>query len=154
MASFNKIILVGNLTRDPELKSFGSDNKVCKLGLASSRNFKNKSTGQNDQEVCFIDADVWGFQAENSAKYLSKGSPVLVEGRLKFDQWKDSDGKTKTKHSITVERIVFLASRSATNDAEHSEVEEIPESMIQSFKDTFKSKKNNESSQYDSGLPF
>ena len=109
MASYNRVIMVGNLTRDPELKQVGMGN-VCRMSIASNRQFKNKQTGAAVQEVCFIDVDVWGPQAESTHKYLRKGSPVLVEGRLKFDTWKDTEGQTRSKHGIVAERVVFLGS--------------------------------------------
>lgn len=109
MASYNRVIMVGNLTRDPELKQVGMGN-VCRMSIASNRQFKNKQTGAMVQEVCFIDVDVWGPQAESTHKYLRKGSPVLVEGRLKFDTWKDTEGQTRSKHGIVAERVVFLGS--------------------------------------------
>lgn len=109
MASFNRIILVGNLTRDPELKQVPSG-QLCNLGVASSRQFKNKQTGVMTQEVCFVDVDVWGAQAATAHQYLQKGRPVLIEGRLKFDMWEDAEGRKRSKHSITAERVVFLSS--------------------------------------------
>lgn len=109
MASYNRIIMVGNLTRDPELKQIGQGQSVCRLSLASNRQFKNKQ-GALTQEVCYIDVDVWGAQAENARQYLQKGRPVLVEGRLKLDSWKDAEGQNRTKHSIVADRVVFLGS--------------------------------------------
>lgn len=109
MASFNRVILVGNLTRDPEYKQL-STNALCRLGLASSRSFKNRQTGNVTQEVLFIDVDVWGAQAESCRQYLQKGRPVLVEGRLKLDTWKEADGSNRRKHTIVAERVVFLGS--------------------------------------------
>lgn len=108
MASYNRVIFVGNLTRDPELKQVGAGN-VCRLSVASNRQFKNKA-GVMQQEVCYIDVDVWGPQAETSRQYLQKGRAVLIEGRLKLDSWKDADGQTRSKHSIVADRVVFLAS--------------------------------------------
>lgn len=116
MASYNRIIMVGNLTRDPELKQVGMGN-VCRMSIASNRQFKNKQTGAAVQEVCFIDVDVWGPQADSTHKYLRKGSPVLVEGRLKFDTWKDTEGQTRSKHSIVAERVVFLGSGQASAES-------------------------------------
>lgn len=109
MAGYNRVIMVGNLTRDPELKQLASGQSVCRLTLASNRQFKNRQTGQMVQEVCFIDVDVWGAQAENCRQYLQKGRPVLVEGRLKLDTWKDNDGQSKSKHSLVADRVVFLS---------------------------------------------
>jgi single-strand DNA-binding protein len=108
MASLNKVILIGNLTRDPEKKQLPSGQVTTRLGLAINRQFKNKQTGQMTQEVCFIDVDVWGAQAESAHQYLAKGRMVLVEGRLKLDSWQDQAGQPRSKHSIVAERIVFL----------------------------------------------
>ncbi|NBV41093.1 single-stranded DNA-binding protein, partial [bacterium] len=108
MAAFNKIIMMGNLTRDPEYKQLPSGMAVCRLGIASNRQIKNRQTGANIQEVCYVDVDVWGAQAESCRQYLQKGRGVLVEGRLKFDSWKDAEGATRSKHSIIADRVVFL----------------------------------------------
>src|SRR5579863_2391978 len=109
MAAFNRVILVGNLTRDPEYRTLASGQAVCRLGMATNRQFKNKQTGSMVQEVCYIDIDVWGAQAESCRQYLQKGRPVLVEGRLKLDSWEDQTGQKRTKHSIVAERVVFLS---------------------------------------------
>lgn len=108
MASFNRIIIAGNLTRDPEYKQLQSGQGVCRLGLASNRQFKNRQTGTSIQEVCYIDIDVWGPQADSCNKFLQKGRGVLIEGRLKFDTWQDQQGQTRSKHSIVADRVVFL----------------------------------------------
>ena len=113
MASFNRVIIVGNLTKDPDLKQIGSGQSVCRLSIASNRQFKHKQNGTMVQEVCYVDVDVWGAQAENARQYLQKGKPVLIEGRLKFDMWKDSDGQTRSKHSIVADRVIFLGSNQA-----------------------------------------
>ncbi len=109
MASgYNRIIIMGNLTRDPELKQLGSSQSVCRLGIASNRQYKNRQSGDMVQEVCYVDVDVWGPQAETCKQYLEKGRPVLIEGRLKLDSWQDPDGKARSKHSIVADRVVFL----------------------------------------------
>lgn len=123
MAGYNRIIIVGNLTRDPEYKQIANGQAVCRLGLASNRPFKNRQTGATSQEVCYVDIDVWGAQAESCRQYLSKGRPVLVEGRLKFDTWQDQQGATRSKHSIAADRVVFLAS-AASEQAQEGEVEQ------------------------------
>lgn len=109
MASFNRVIIAGNLTRDPEYKQLPSGQGVCRLGLASNRQFKNRQTGMQIQEVCYVDIDVWGPQADSCNQYLQKGRGVLVEGRLKFDTWQDQQGQTRSKHSIVADRVVFLS---------------------------------------------
>lgn len=123
MASFNRIIIVGNLTRDPDYKQLSSGQAVCRLGLASNRQFKNRQSGSMIQEVCYIDVDVWGPQAESCRQYLQKGRPVLVEGRLKFDTWEDANSQTRSKHSIVADRVVFLAASQAGEMAEEREPE-------------------------------
>lgn len=111
MADYNRVIMIGNLTRDPELKTLPSGQPLCRLGIASNRQFKNRQTGAMVQEVCFIDVDVWGNQAESCRQYLQKGRAVLIEGRLKFDTWQDANGGgTRSKHTIVAERVVFLSS--------------------------------------------
>ncbi len=111
MANFNRIIIIGNLTRDPEYNQLPSGQGLCKLGIASNRQYKNRATGEMASEVCFVDVTVWGAQAESCNQYLQKGRPILVEGRLKLDTWKDQEGNNRSKHTITAERVVFLGSR-------------------------------------------
>lgn len=98
--SFNKVIIMGHLTRDPEHIDVSSAS-LCKFGLAS--NYKTK----NGEEVCFVDVAVWGKLADVCMQYLGKGKPVLVEGRLKLDQW-ERDGKQSSKHTIVAESVTFL----------------------------------------------
>jgi len=117
MASYNRIIIAGNLTRDPEYKQLPSGQGVCRLGLASNRQFKNRQTGTQIQEVCYVDIDVWGPQADSCNKFLQKGRGVLVEGRLKFDTWQDAQGQTRSKHSIVADRVVFLGNSGDTNES-------------------------------------
>jgi single-strand DNA-binding protein len=117
MAAFNRVIMVGNLTRDPEYRNIASGQAVCRLGLATNRQFKNKQTGSLVQEVCYIDVDVWGAQAESCRQYLQKGRPVLVEGRLKLDSWDDQAGQKRNKHSIVAERVVFLSNGASVETA-------------------------------------
>jgi len=116
MASFNRVIMIGNLTRDPEYKQLTSGQGVCRLGLATNREFKNKQSGTMVQEVCYIDIDVWGPQAEPCKQYLQKGRPVLVEGRLKLDTWQDQNGQNRSKHLIVADRVVFLSSGAQAGD--------------------------------------
>ncbi|HBS48214.1 TPA: single-stranded DNA-binding protein [Candidatus Dependentiae bacterium] len=108
MAGYNRIIFMGNLTRDPESKQLSSGQSLCKLSIASNRQFKNRQTGQMVQEVCFVDVEVWGAQAESSQQYLKQGRSVLIEGRLKLDSWQDKEGQKRSKHSIVADRVVFL----------------------------------------------
>ncbi len=112
MASYNRVIIGGNLTRDPEYKQLSSGQPVCRLGLASNRQYRNRQTGEMVQEVCFVDIDVWGAQADSCNQYLQKGRPILVEGRLKFDSWDDaSTGQKRSRHTIVADRVIFLSSQ-------------------------------------------
>lgn len=127
MASgYNRVVLVGNLTRDPELRQLPSGQSVCRLNLAMNRQFKNRQTGDMVQEVCYIDVDVWGPQADSTHNYLQKGRQALVEGRLKLDTWQDNDGNSRSKHSVVADRVVFLSSGAG---ADVSDKEEAPEAM-------------------------
>ncbi len=121
MAGYNRIVIMGNLTRDPDYKQLTSGQAVCRLGIACNRQFKNRQTGAMVQEVCYIDIDVWGAQAESCRQYLQKGRPVLIEGRLKYDTWEDQEGKTRSKHSIVADRVMFLSSSSQAAESEGAE---------------------------------
>src|SRR5438067_9994889 len=108
MANFNKIILVGNLTRDPQLKYLPSQMAVVDFGLAVNHKFKTK-TGEDHEEVLFIDCSCFGKGAEIINQYCTKGKQLLVEGRLKYDTWEDKQGGGKrSKHSVVVEQFQFL----------------------------------------------
>jgi single-strand DNA-binding protein len=114
MASFNRVILVGNLTRDPELRYIPSGMAVSDVGLAVNERFK-----RNDQwveEPVFVDVTLWGRTAEIANEYLSKGSPVLIEGRLKLDRW-EKDGQKHSKLKVTGEKMTMLGSRSGAGGA-------------------------------------
>jgi single-strand DNA-binding protein len=108
MASYNKVILVGNLTRDPELRYTPKGLAIAKIGLAVNRNYTTES-GEKKEEVTFVDLDAFGRQAETLAQYMKKGSPLLVEGRLRLDQWDDKKtGEKRSKLGIVVEGFQFL----------------------------------------------
>jgi single-strand DNA-binding protein len=108
MASFNKVILVGNLTRDPELRYTPKGMAIAKFGLAINRVWKNEA-GESKEEVTFVDIDSFGRQAETIAKYLKKGSPFLVEGRLRLDQWDDKQtGQKRSRLGVVLEGFQFL----------------------------------------------
>ena len=102
MANFNKVILAGNLTRDPELRYTPKGTAVVKFGMAINRTWKSE-TGESKEEVTFVDVDAWGRQAEVIAQYMRKGRPILVEGRLQLDSWEDKtthEKKSKLKVSF------------------------------------------------------
>ena len=110
MASFNKVILMGNLTRDPEMRVTPNGHSICKLGLAVSRTFSTRD-GERREETAFVDIDAFGKQAEVIAKYMSKGRPIMVEGRLKLDQWESNEGQKRSKLGVVLENFQFLGSR-------------------------------------------
>lgn len=110
MASFNKVILAGNLTRDPELRYTPNGKAVTKLGLAVNRTWTSE-TGERREEVTFVDVDAFGRQAEVIAQYMRKGRPLLVEGRLKLDQWDDKQtGQKRSRLGVVLESFSFLDS--------------------------------------------
>jgi single-strand DNA-binding protein len=110
MASFNKVILMGNLTRDPEMRVTPNGHSICKLGLAVSRNYSTRE-GERREETTFVDIDAFGKQAEVIAKYMRKGRPIMVEGRLKLDQWESNEGQKRSKLGVVLENFQFLGSR-------------------------------------------
>lgn len=107
MANFNKVLLMGNLTRDPQLSYTTNQTAVVHFGLAVNRKWKGQD-GSQREETCFVDCTAFAGQAETINKYLSKGSPVFVEGRLTFDSWTGQDGVKRSKHKVTVETFQFL----------------------------------------------
>jgi single-strand DNA-binding protein len=110
MASFNKVILVGNLTRDPELRYTPKGLAIAKLGLAVNRTWKSE-TGEAKEEVTFVDIDAFGKQAETIGQYLKKGRPILIEGRLRLDQWDDKQtGQKRSRLGVVLESFQFLDS--------------------------------------------
>src|SRR5437899_3328583 len=110
MANFNKVILAGNLTRDPELRYTPKGTAVAKIGLAINRTWKSE-TGESKEEVTFVDAEAWSRTAEVIAQYLKKGRPVLIEGRLKLDQWEDKTTHQKmSKLKVVIENFQFMDS--------------------------------------------
>jgi single-strand DNA-binding protein len=108
MANFNKVMLMGNLTRDIELKVLPQGNQtVGNFGIAMNRKFKSTS-GEEREEVTFVDCEAWGRTAEIMKQYLSKGRPVFIEGRLKLDQWEDKEGKKQSRLRVVVENFQFI----------------------------------------------
>jgi len=107
MASLNKVLLMGNLTRDVELRYIPGGAAVATFGLAISYNYKTQ-TGENKEEVCFVRVVTWGRQAETCSQYLSKGRPVFVEGRLVYRSWEDKDGNKKNTLEVRADRVQFL----------------------------------------------
>ena len=107
MANFNKVFLMGNLTRDPQLSYLPSQTAVVDFGMAVNRRWKGQD-GNQREEVCFVDCRMFGRRAEVVNKYMKKGQPMFVEGRLTFDIWTAQDGSKRSKHRVTVENFEFI----------------------------------------------
>lgn len=127
MPSFNEVLLMGNLTRDPELRFTSNGTGLCKFGLAVNR--KYKAGDEWKEEVTYIDITVWGKTAENCAEYLSKGRPVFIEGRLQFSQWETDDGQKRSKLEVVANQVQFLGEakgKSAPEDTSKAGQDDIP----------------------------
>ncbi|MBN2584850.1 MAG: single-stranded DNA-binding protein [Planctomycetes bacterium] len=112
MANYNKVFLIGNLTRDPQLRYTPNQMAVCDIGLAVNRRSRSSSGEQRD-ETCFVDITAWGKQAETLSKYVTKGRQLFIEGRLTYDQWEGQDGQKRSKLKVTLENFQFLDSAGA-----------------------------------------
>lgn len=106
---YNRVVLIGNLTREPELRYTPNNTAVTDIGLAVNRNYQDGS-GEWQEETTFVDVTVWGRQAENASQYLDKGNRLFLEGRLTFDQWENDAGENRSKLSVTAERLSFIDS--------------------------------------------
>jgi single-strand DNA-binding protein len=124
MANYNKVILMGNLTRDPELKRTSTDMAVAQISIAVNRQYKDK-TGEMQKETTYVDCEAWGRTAETMSKYLVKGKPVFVEGRLKLDQWQDKDGNNRSKLKMVIEKFEFVDSK-GTQTSTPTQQETVP----------------------------
>jgi single-strand DNA-binding protein len=111
MASLNRVFLIGNLTRDPQLRYTPSGTAVADLGIAVNRNWTGQD-GQKHEEVTFVDVTLWARLAELASEYLSKGRPVFIEGRLQLDQWQDKEGQKRQRLRVVGERMQFLGAPS------------------------------------------
>jgi single-strand DNA-binding protein len=121
MASFNKVILAGNLTRDPEMRYTTKGTAVAKLGLAVNRTWRNEA-GETKEEVTFVDVDAFGKQAEVISQYLRKGGPILLEGRLKLDQWDDKQtGQKRSRLGVVLESFTFIGGPSRGDSSGNAE---------------------------------
>lgn len=110
MANFNKVILLGNLTRDIELKAIAGGQSVARIGLAVNRRYRTKE-GEDREETTFVDCEAWGRTAEVMNQYLRKGQPVFIEGRLKLDQWEDKEGQKRSQLRVVVENFQFVGAK-------------------------------------------
>jgi single-strand DNA-binding protein len=126
MASLNKVMLLGNLTRDPELRYAPNGTAVARFGLAINSRFRQGEEWKDD--VCFVDVVVFGRQAETAGEYLAKGRMALIEGRLQWRSWEGQDGQKRSKHEVIAERVQFMSrgrdesmSRSGPDSADSGE---------------------------------
>jgi single-strand DNA-binding protein len=116
MASYNKVILMGNLTRDPELRYTPKGTALAKIGLAVNRVWRTE-TGESKEEVTFVDIEAWSQQAETIGKYMKKGNPMLIEGRLRLDQWDDKQtGQKRSRLVVVCENFRFVGSPGTRED--------------------------------------
>ncbi len=110
MANLNKVFLIGNLTRDPELKYTPSGTAVASLGVAVARRYRSQD-GEQKEETCFVEVEAWARRAEVMSEYLSKGSPVFIEGRLRLDTWETAQGDKRSRLKVVAENFQFLGGR-------------------------------------------
>jgi single-strand DNA-binding protein len=112
--NLNKVLIAGNLTRDPQIKFFANEKAVANFGLAINRRFK-AANGEAKEDVVFVDVEAWGRTAELVGQYLVKGRSCFIEGRLKLDQWEDKDGQKRSKLTVVAESVQFTDSKPATD---------------------------------------
>ena len=122
MAQLNKVLLIGNLTRDPEVRYTPKGAAVADIGLATNRTWRTE-TGEEKEEVCYVNVVVWGKSAEAAGKYLKKGRPVFVEGRLQFESW-EKNGEKRTTLKVHCERLQFLGSSGGSGGPREPDADE------------------------------
>jgi len=123
MSTLNHVFLMGNLTRDPELRRTPSGSTLTSFGLAVNESYKDKE-GQAVERALFIDVVTWGRQAESCAEYMKKGSPVLVEGKLRLEQWETEEKQKRSKHTVQATRVAFIGRREKSEKAPERPTEE------------------------------
>lgn len=111
MANLNKVMLIGNLTRDPETRYTSGGTTVCEIGLAINRIWNDSQTGERREQTCFVDCSAFGRQAETLSRYMRKGRPLFVEGRLDFQTWESKEGQKRSKLKVIIENFQFLGGR-------------------------------------------
>ncbi len=128
MSNYNKIMLMGNITRDLQLSYLPSQTAVVEFSIAVNRKWKGKD-GNDKDETCFVDCRAFGKQADTLNKYLSKGDPVFIEGRLTFDSWTAKDGSKRSKHRVTVEGFQFLGQGNKSDSGQAQEPYDKPDKV-------------------------
>ena len=121
MAKLNKVFLIGNLTRDPELRYTPSGTAVASFGIAINRNWTAQN-GEKKEEVCFVDINMFGRRAEVINEYFSKGNPIFIEGRLQFQQWETKDGQKRNSLRVVAEDFQFIGGKAGTGKGEGSQI--------------------------------
>ena len=128
MATINRVVLVGNLTRDPELRSTPNGSSLCRLRVACSTSWRNKDTGEFDERPNYFDVTVFGASGEACARFLTKGRPVAVDGRLEWHEWTTAEGENRQAVGILADSVQFLATRQR-EDGEEAELAEEEETV-------------------------
>jgi single-strand DNA-binding protein len=128
MATINRVVLVGNLTRDPELRSTPNGSSLCRLRVACSTSWRNKDTGEFDERPNYFDVTVFGASGEACARFLTKGRPVAVDGRLEWHEWTTAEGENRQAVGILADSVQFLAARQR-EDGEEAELAEEEEAV-------------------------
>ncbi len=157
MASYNKVILMGNLTRDPEMKYLPSGTAVANFGIAVSERYTDRQTGEQKENVCFVDVEAWDRQAEIVNEYLSKGSPVFIDGALKFESWETEDGTKRNRLKVRLLRFQFVGGRRDEEGAGGGYADATPaDSSTQGSSDqmTAPSTSESETSSTEDDIPF
>ncbi|HUB76838.1 MAG TPA: single-stranded DNA-binding protein [Solirubrobacteraceae bacterium] len=130
MASINRVVLVGNLTRDPELRTTAAGASVCRMRLACNTRWRSSDSGEYEEKPNFFDVSVFGASAEACARFLEKGRPIAVDGRLDWHEWESSEGEHRQAVAVIADSVQFLASRTAAagegKEAEELDGEPIP----------------------------
>jgi single-strand DNA-binding protein len=116
VATINRVVIVGNLTRDPELRATPAGTSLCRLRVACSTSWRNKDTGEIDERPNYFDVSVFGASAEACARFLAKGRPVAVDGRLEWHEWETPQGERRQAVGVVADSVQFLASRQATGE--------------------------------------
>ena len=123
MATINRVVLVGNLTRDPELRATAAGTSVCRMRIACSTSWRNRETGEIDERPNYFDVTAFGASGEACARFLAKGRPVAVDGRLEWHEWQNSDGEARQAVGVVADSVQFLGSRPADGPAGTGEVD-------------------------------
>ena len=152
--AYNRVILAGNLTRDPQVRSLPNEKQVADFGLAINHRYKG-SDGEMKEDVTFVDCEAWGRTAELVGQYLAKGRACLIEGRLKLDQWEDKDGQKRSKLKVVADSVQFLGSRAAKDGDESSSPNQDRANVPPATGSrTVKAAKTQQQEDFEAGVPF